>query len=91
MCGKGVPWATSILDTWYHQYIAFPLQALTAAIALSGYTITDRGTLLSLDDKLQSLTSVIKASSDNATDPLLHPCRLLIGTQTAKGILRKLL
>lgn len=48
-----VPWATAY-STWYHQYIAFPIQALTAAIILQEYTITDRGTILSLDADLRN-------------------------------------
>ncbi|KAK5997789.1 putative ABC transporter anion-binding protein [Cladobotryum mycophilum] len=72
------PWATAY-STWYHQYIAFPIQALTAAIILEEYTITDRGTILSLDADLANKTVIYKAGSDNATDPLLNPAHLLIG------------
>lgn len=75
-----LPWATAY-STWYHQYIAFPIQALTAAIILEEYTITDRGTILSLDAELRNRTVVYKAGSDNADDPLLNPARLLIGTK----------
>ncbi|KAL6901241.1 hypothetical protein GGI43DRAFT_404334 [Trichoderma evansii] len=73
-----VPWATAY-STWYHQYIAFPIQALTAAILLDEYTITDRGTILSLDAKLRNQTVIYKAGSDNADDPLLNPAHLLVG------------
>ncbi|KAL7943783.1 hypothetical protein V8C42DRAFT_100954 [Trichoderma barbatum] len=73
-----VPWATAY-STWYHQYIAFPIQALTAAILLEEYTITDRGTMLSLDAKLRNETVIYKAGSDNADDPLLNPAHLLVG------------
>jgi ABC-type tungstate transport system permease subunit len=75
---RQVPWATAY-TTWYHQYIAFPIQALTAAILLQEYTITDRGTILSLDAKLRNQTVIYKAGSDNAQDPLLNPAHLLIG------------
>ncbi|KAK6540666.1 hypothetical protein TWF694_008059 [Orbilia ellipsospora] len=73
-----VPWATAY-STWYHQYIAFPVQALTAAALLKEYSITDRGTYLSVDASIANKTVIYKASSDNATDPLLNPANLLIG------------
>ncbi|RFU82016.1 extracellular tungstate binding [Trichoderma arundinaceum] len=73
-----VPWATAY-STWYHQYIAFPIQALTAAILLEEYTITDRGTILSLDAKLRNQTVIYKAGTDSADDPLLNPAHLLVG------------
>jgi ABC-type tungstate transport system permease subunit len=73
-----VPWATAY-STWYHQYIAFPIQALTAAILLDEYTITDRGTYLSIPTELQSKTVIYKAASDDAEDPLLNPAHILIG------------
>ncbi|KAG5793659.1 hypothetical protein H9Q69_007309 [Fusarium xylarioides] len=72
-----VPWATAY-STWYHQYIAFPIQALTAAIILQEYTITDRGTILSLDADLRNQT-VYKAGTDKADDPLLNPAHALVG------------
>ncbi|KAJ5905589.1 uncharacterized protein N7473_002505 [Penicillium subrubescens] len=73
-----VPWATAY-STWYHQYIAYPIQALTAAILLDEYTITDRGTYLSIPTELQSKTVIYKAASDDAEDPLLNPAHILIG------------
>ncbi|KAI5791986.1 extracellular solute-binding protein family 1 [Geopyxis carbonaria] len=73
-----VPWATAY-STWYHQYIAFPLQALAAAIALEEYTLTDRGTYLSLAPELQKKVVIYKAASDEESDPLLNPAHLLIG------------
>ncbi|KAH6662241.1 hypothetical protein B0J14DRAFT_308586 [Halenospora varia] len=75
-----VPWATAY-STWYHQYIAFPLGALTAAILLEEYTLTDRGTFLSLPSNLTSQTVIYKAATDNADDLLLNPARLLIGAK----------
>jgi ABC-type tungstate transport system permease subunit len=74
-----VPWATAY-STWYHQYIAFPLQALTAAILLQEYTLTDRGTFLSLPSNLTSQTVIYKAATDEADDPLLNPAHLLVGS-----------
>lgn len=73
-----VPWATAY-STWYHQYIAYPIQALTAAILLNEYTITDRGTYLSISTELQNQTTIYKAATDNASDPLLNPAHILIG------------
>ncbi|KAH7141000.1 hypothetical protein EDB81DRAFT_858065 [Dactylonectria macrodidyma] len=73
-----VPWATAY-STWYHQFIAFPIQALEAAIKLEEYTITDRGTILSLDSKLRNQTVIYKAGSDKADDLLLNPAHLLVG------------
>ena len=73
-----MPWATAY-STWYHQYIAFPIQALTTAILLQEYTLTDRGTYLSLPANLTSQTVIYKAATDEADDPLLNPARLLIG------------
>jgi len=75
-----VPWATAY-STWYHQYIAFPIQALTAAILLNEYTITDRGTFLSISTDLQKQTTQYKVSTDDLKDPLLNPAHLLIGTK----------
>ncbi|GAW14268.1 hypothetical protein ANO14919_036680 [Xylariales sp. No.14919] len=73
-----VPWATAY-STWYHQFIDFPIQALTAAILLEEYTITDRGTILSLDSEVANKTVIYKAGTDDASDPLLNPAHLLIG------------
>ncbi|KAF4951696.1 hypothetical protein FSARC_12847 [Fusarium sarcochroum] len=79
-----VPWATAY-STWYHQYIAFPIQALTAAIALNEYTITDRGTILSLDAELRNQTVIYKAGSDKPGDLLLNPAHALIGEKSPNG------
>ncbi|RHZ55573.1 uncharacterized protein CDV56_108002 [Aspergillus thermomutatus] len=72
-----VPWATAY-STWYHQYIAYPIQALTAAILLEEYTITDRGTYLSIDQELANKTTIYKAATDDAADPLLNPAHMLV-------------
>ncbi|KAH8694277.1 hypothetical protein BGW36DRAFT_384651 [Talaromyces proteolyticus] len=42
------PWAKAY-STWSHQYIAYPIQALTAAITLCEYTFIDRGTYLCIN------------------------------------------
>lgn len=77
-----VPWATAY-STWYHQYIAFPIQALTAAILLNEYTITDRGTILSLPPHLAQQTVIYKAATDSLDDPLLNPAHVLVSTKAA--------
>ncbi|KAF2967935.1 hypothetical protein GQX73_g5602 [Xylaria multiplex] len=66
---------------WYHQFIDFHIQALTAAILLREYTITDRGTILSLDAETANRTVIYKAGTDDASDPLLNPAHLLIGAK----------
>ncbi|KAH7320750.1 extracellular solute-binding protein family 1 [Stachybotrys elegans] len=73
-----VPWATPY-STWYHQYINFPIQALTASIALREYTLTDRGTYLSLSQELARSAVVYKRATDDESDPLLNPAHLLVG------------
>lgn len=73
-----VPWATAY-SKWYHQYIAYPIQALKAAILLDEYTITDRGTYLSIPKSMQNQTVIYKAATDDASDPLLNPAHILIG------------
>ncbi|KAI1310716.1 putative extracellular tungstate binding protein [Xylaria venustula] len=71
-----------LLDLVYHQYIAFPIQALTAAILLEGYTITDKGTTLSLDTEVAKQTVIYKAGTDeDPNDPLLNPAHLLVGAK----------
>lgn len=77
-----MPWATAY-STWYHQYIAFPIQALTAAILLQEYTVTDRGTYLSLPVSLTNQTVIYKAATDDANDLLLNPAHLLVGKKAA--------
>jgi ABC-type tungstate transport system permease subunit len=46
---------------------------------LKEYTLTDRGTYLSLSPELANQTVIYKAATDNATDPLLNPAHLLVG------------
>ena len=75
-----MPWSTAY-STWYHQYITFPIQALSAAILLDEYTLTDRGTFLSLPANLTSETSIYKAATDEADDALLNPAHLLVGAR----------
>lgn len=72
-----VPWAYAY-STWYHQYARFPIQALQAASLLGEYTLTDRGTWLSSTADVQSRLTIYKAGTDNETDILLNPARVLI-------------
>ncbi|KLJ11864.1 hypothetical protein EMPG_12985 [Blastomyces silverae] len=83
-----VPWA-SRYSTWYHKYIAYPIQALEAAAMLQEYTLTDRGTYLSVDENVRNQVTVYKAGSDEADDPLLNPAHLLIGAKAQDPALAK--
>ncbi|GJN93649.1 hypothetical protein Rhopal_006706-T1 [Rhodotorula paludigena] len=77
-----VPWA-SYASRWYHQYSVFPIQALTAAAVLGEYTLSDRGTFLTLQSQDSSLTDVLtlyKAGGDeDPADLLLNPASVLLG------------
>ncbi|KAH8722388.1 extracellular solute-binding protein family 1 [Phaeosphaeriaceae sp. PMI808] len=81
-----VPWALPY-STWYHQFIAFPVQALTTAILLKEYTLTDRGTYLSLQGNLTNGINIYKAATDNEDDPLLNPAHLLVGKRANNATL----
>lgn len=48
------PWANPAAK-WYHQYSMYPVQSLEAAIRLREYTITDRGTHLTLKSQQENL------------------------------------
>ena len=56
---------------------------MTAAISLQEYTLTDKGTYLSLDTSLQNQATIYKAATDNADDVLLNPAHLLVGNKAA--------
>ncbi|KAL3456968.1 hypothetical protein BJX64DRAFT_293569 [Aspergillus heterothallicus] len=75
-----VPWAMKY-SNWYHQYMAYPIQALTAAAALEEYTLTDWGTYLSVDDSVQKQVVVYKHGLDDPKDVLLMPAHLLVGAK----------
>ncbi|KAG6910327.1 hypothetical protein DXG01_011395 [Tephrocybe rancida] len=75
-----VPWALGY-SIWYHQYPRFPLQAIQAASLLSEYTLTDRGTWLSSPSTVTDGLQIFKAGSDNATDLLLNPARVLLSSK----------
>ncbi|KAJ7643922.1 extracellular solute-binding protein family 1 [Roridomyces roridus] len=80
------PWSTPY-STWYHQYIGFPIQALTAAAILKEYSISDRGTYLSLPADIANQTVIYKASTDEADDQLLNPAHLLVGLKAQNSTL----
>ncbi|KMU85712.1 hypothetical protein CIHG_03752 [Coccidioides immitis H538.4] len=83
-----VPWATAY-STWYHQYITFPIQALTAAILLREYTITDYGTYLSIPRGLRDQMVIYKKGTNDADDPLLNPAHLLVGARAKNAKMAK--
>ncbi|EER29155.1 extracellular tungstate binding protein, putative [Coccidioides posadasii C735 delta SOWgp] len=83
-----VPWATAY-STWYHQYITFPIQALTAAILLREYTITDYGTYLSIPRGLRDQMVIYKKGTNDADDPLLNPAHLLVGARAKNAEMAK--
>ncbi|KAL4890991.1 hypothetical protein BDV59DRAFT_203981 [Aspergillus ambiguus] len=77
-----VPWATAY-SKWYHQYIDYPVQALSAASLLKEYTITDRGTYLTLADQNKTLTENIVIYKRGEDVPeLLNPADIIIGKKT---------
>lgn len=84
-----VPWALPY-STWYHQFPAFPIQALSTASLLKEYTLTDRGTFLSLQALSPNLTAALrtfKNGTDNESDPLLLPGHLLVGNKARNATL----
>ena len=80
MGDRQIPWAKAY-STWYHQYIASPIQAPESPSFSRNTPITDRGTYLPLSSDHQPKSSIIKAGSNNADDLLLNPCHLLIGSK----------
>ncbi|RAL63040.1 hypothetical protein DID88_004125 [Monilinia fructigena] len=74
------PWAHPY-SSWYHRYVEFPFAALRAACALGEYTITDKGTWLSIEEEIREKMIIFKASTDDADDPLLNPAHILVGTR----------
>ena len=69
-------------STWYHQYIAYPIQALEAAAVLQEYTLTDWGTWLTVDPKVQQKLKIFKKGTDGSYDPLLLPAHLLLSAHS---------
>ncbi|KAL4972962.1 hypothetical protein BDW66DRAFT_143130 [Aspergillus desertorum] len=75
-----VPWAMKY-SNWYHQFMAYPIQALKAAAALEEYTLTDWGTYLSVDESVRNQLTVYKHGQDDVKDVLLMPAHLLVGAK----------
>ncbi|KAJ6070609.1 hypothetical protein N7467_011928 [Penicillium canescens] len=76
-----VPWAVAY-SKWYHQFLAYPLQALEAAIHLEEFTITDRGTHLTLINQKKSLKDQTTVYKSGESEPeLLNPGHLLVGSK----------
>ncbi|KAL8277122.1 hypothetical protein RQP46_010450 [Phenoliferia psychrophenolica] len=78
------PWALPV-SKWYHQYPVFPLQALSAASLLGEYTLTDKGTYLTLQASNHNLTDALAVyKMGNDTDPgdlLLNPASVLLSAK----------
>ncbi|KAJ5900143.1 hypothetical protein N7495_004887 [Penicillium taxi] len=74
------PWATK-RSAWYHEFIAYPIQALGAAAALGEYTLTDYGTWLSVESTVRNQLAICKKGEDKEDDPLLLPAHLLLGAK----------
>lgn len=84
-----VPWSLPY-STWYHQFPAFPIQALSTASLLKEYTLTDRGTFLSLEQLQPNLTNALsqfKVGTDSEDDLLLLPAHLLVGRKARNATL----
>ncbi|KAI2699508.1 hypothetical protein CBS147332_8394 [Penicillium roqueforti] len=76
-----VPWAVAY-SKWYHQFLAYPLQALEAAIRLREFTITDRGTHLTLTNQNKALKDETTIYKSGENEPqLLNPGHLLVGSK----------
>ncbi|KAF5863658.1 hypothetical protein ETB97_009591 [Aspergillus alliaceus] len=77
-----VPWAIAY-SKWYHQYMDYPIQALKAAINLQEYTVTDRGTFLTLGNQEKGLTDKIKVYKRGEDyDELLNPADIIISANS---------
>ncbi|CAE6448990.1 unnamed protein product [Rhizoctonia solani] len=90
-----VPWAYAY-SKWYHQYVAFPIDALKAAATLGEYTITDRGTWLSTPTNYTSMLARYNEGQDDPiqstpgqeegpANPLLNPAFFLSSTKVCDG------
>jgi len=77
-----IPWSYAY-SKWYHQYPQYPVLSLKAASLLKEYTITDRGTFLTVEAEDKSITDnlrLYKRGKDvDPADPLLNPATVLLG------------
>ncbi|KAJ5652600.1 hypothetical protein N7507_010026 [Penicillium longicatenatum] len=75
------PWANPA-SKWYHQYSMYPVQALEAAIRLREYTITDRGTHLTLRSQQENLMDEMAIYKSGVNDKkLLNEGHVIFGTK----------
>jgi len=83
-----IPWAYAY-SKWYHQYPRFPIAALTAASKLGEYTLTDRGTYLTLKSQSPDIAAELvlyKRGEDiDPTDQLLNPASVLLGSKVCEA------
>ncbi|KZP29918.1 hypothetical protein FIBSPDRAFT_851079 [Athelia psychrophila] len=83
-----IPWAHTY-SKWYHQFPSYPLTALETASKLQEYTLTDRGTFLTLESTNRELTDnlhIYKAGKDeDPADPLLNLATVLLGARVCKA------
>ncbi|KAF7981430.1 hypothetical protein HWV62_25116 [Athelia sp. TMB] len=79
-----IPWAHNY-SRWYHQFPVYPSEALEAASRLREYTLTDRGTFLTLHSDHPELTDTLsvfkQGGDDDDDDPLLNAATLLLGAR----------
>jgi len=77
-----IPWAYAY-SKWYHQYPRYPIPALTAASLLGEYTLSDRGTFLTLQSQNKTIADNLvmykRGEDDDPADPLLNPAAVLLG------------
>ncbi|ORY81747.1 hypothetical protein BCR35DRAFT_321321 [Leucosporidium creatinivorum] len=82
-----IPWALAT-SKWYHQYPQFPLQALRAASLLGEYTLSDRGTFLTLASQNSDLTDALvlykRGEDTDPQDLLLNPASFLLGARVCE-------
>ncbi|KAL2377977.1 hypothetical protein RJZ90_006339 [Blastomyces dermatitidis] len=78
--GKNAPWAQT-KSPWYHENAEYPIQALTTAVRLGEYTLTDWGASLSVPHEVQNNLTIYKKGPDKEDDPLLMPAHLLVSDE----------
>jgi len=82
-----VPWAYPY-SKWYHQYPQYPNAALIASSLLSEYTLTDRGTYLTLQSQSPDITDAsylyLRGEDRDPQDALLNPASVLLGAKVCE-------
>lgn len=69
--------------------MTYPIQALSTAAALQGYTVTYLGTYLSVDVSVRKKVKIYKKGSGSTYDPLLMPSHLLISSRAKNADMAK--